>query len=231
MQAVDVMTPNVITVEPDTDVREIARLLLENHISAVPVVNEEQAVLGIVSEGDLMRRVENGTERRKSWWLKSLFHGAGDAGDYVKSHGRKASEIMTRDLITITEDTPLNRIARLLEKHHIKRVPVVRDGRLVGIVSRANLLRGFSATAPDADTPVTADDREIRDAILKEVDKNTSVWVDRINVIVADGAVQLWGLVESQEEQMAVQVAAENTPGVKKIENNLGLVPKGVGGY
>lgn len=231
MQAVDVMTPNVITVGPQADVKEIARLLLDNHISALPVVDDNGKVLGIVSEGDLMRRVENGTGRRKSWWLKSIFVGAGDAGDYVKSHGRLAREIMTPDPITVTEDEPLNRIARLLEKHHIKRVPVVRDGRLVGIVSRANLLRGFSATAPDTETAVTADDREIRDAILKEVDDNTGVWVDRINVIVTDGVVQLWGLVESQEEKMAVQVAAENTPGVKKIENNLGLVPKGVGGY
>ncbi|TFH85643.1 CBS domain-containing protein [Billgrantia azerbaijanica] len=231
MLAVDVMTPNVITVGPEADVREIARLLLDNRISAVPVVDDDDKVLGIVSEGDLMRHLENGNGNRKSWWLRSIFVGAGDAADYVKSHGRLAREIMTRDPITIAEDEPLNRIARLLEKHHIKRVPVVRDGRLVGIVSRANLLRGFSATAPDAETPVTADDREIRDAILKEVDDNTGVWVDRLNVIVTDGVVQLWGLVESQEERMAVQVAAENTPGVKKIENNLGLVPKGVGGY
>jgi CBS domain-containing protein len=230
MQAADVMTSQVITVSLDTDVREIARLLLEHHISAVPVVDDAQKVLGIVSEGDLIRRIENDTDRRKSWWLKSIFAGANDASEYIKSHGRKAREIMTPDPVTISEDESLHRIATLLEKHHIKRVPVVRDGRLVGIVSRANLLRGFSAIAPDAESVVTADDREIRKAILKEVDDNTGVWVDRINVIVADGVVQLWGLVDNREEKMAVQVAAENTPGVKQVENNLGLVPRGVGG-
>ncbi|MCE8032660.1 MAG: CBS domain-containing protein [Halomonas sp.] len=231
MKAVDVMTTKVITVSPDTDVREIARLLLENNISALPVVDESNEVLGIVSEGDLMRRIESGAEHRKSWWLKSIFAGANNASEYIKTHARKAHEIMTRNPITITEDEPLHRVAKLLEKHHIKRVPVVRDDKLVGIVSRANLLRGFSATTPDLETPVTADDREIRDAILKEVDENTGVWVDRINVIVTEGAVQVWGLVESQEEKMAVQVAAENTPGVKSVENNLGMVPRGVGHF
>lgn len=122
-------------------------------------------------------------------------------------------------------------MAKLLEKHHIKRVPVVRDGKLVGIVSRANLLRGFSMTAPDAVTPATTDDREIRDAILGEIEENTGVWVDRINVIVTEGAVQVWGLVESQEEKMAVQVAVENTPGVKSVENNLGMLPRGIGHF
>lgn len=232
MQAADVMTPDVITVTPDTEVREIARLLLEHRISAVPVVDADRKVLGIVSEGDLMRRVENATDRRHSWWLKSIFAAANDASDYVKSHGRRAEEIMTPDPITIDEDKPLYRIAALLEKHHIKRVPVVRDGRLVGIVSRANLLQGFSAAAPDTDMEATPQqDREIRDAILKEINDHTGLMFDRVNVIVSNGVVQLWGLVQSQDEKMAAQVAAENTPGVKRIENNLGLVPFGVSGF
>ncbi|QTF93799.1 CBS domain-containing protein [Halomonas sp. BM-2019] len=225
MQAADVMTQNVITVSPGSEVREIATLLLEHGISAVPVVDDGGQVLGIVSEGDLMRRIENDTARRKSWWLK-LFAGQ-DAADYVKSHGRRAHEIMTPNPITIAEDMPLHEISRLLEKHHIKRVPVVKNDQLVGIVSRSNLLRGFSVSALEAS--VTADDREIREAILKEVDENTGVMVDRVNVMVSDGKVQLWGLVENQQEKMAVQVAAENTPGVKSVENNLGFVPRGMG--
>lgn len=225
MQAADVMTQNVVTVSPNSEVREIATLLLEHGISAVPVVGDGGKVLGIVSEGDLMRRVENDTNRRKSWWLK-LFAGH-DAADYVKSHGRRASEIMTRDPITIDQEMPLHKISRLLEKHHIKRVPVVKNGQLVGIVSRSNLLRGFSVVATEAS--VTADDREIREAILKEVNDNTGVLVDRLNVMVSEGKVQLWGLVENQEEKMAVQVAAENTAGVEAVENNLGFVPRGVG--
>lgn len=228
MQAADVMTTNVISVTADAEVREIASLLLEHGISAVPVIDADQRVLGIVSEGDLMRRVENDTEH-KSWWLK-LISGS-SAGEYVKSHGRRAGEIMTPKPVTIGEDEPLHRIASLLEKHRIKRVPVVRDGKLVGIVSRSNLLRGFSVTAPDTGLDVSADDREIRDAILKEVDENTGVLVDRINVIVAEGNVQLWGLVENQEEKLAVQVAAENTSGVKAVENNLGFVPRGMSSF
>ncbi|MCL7940502.1 CBS domain-containing protein [Halomonas sp. ATCH28] len=227
MQAADVMTPNVITVTPDSEVSEIASLLLEHGISAVPVVDADDKVLGIVSEGDLMRRVENDTDQHKSWWLK-LFSGGGDAVDYVKSHGRKASEIMTPHPLTIAEDEPLHRIASLLEKRRIKRVPVVRDGRLVGIVSRSNLLRGFSVSRQPA---AGGDDRAIRDAILKEVDENTGVMVDRLNVIVADGKVQLWGLVDSKEQRKAVQVAAENIGGVTEVENNLGFMPRGMGGY
>lgn len=226
MQASDVMTRNVISVSPDSEVREIASLLLEHGISAVPVVNAAGKVLGIVSEGDLMRRVELQEERHTSWWLK-LFTGH-DAGEYVKSHGRLAHEVMTPEPITIDETMPLHRIAALLEKHHIKRVPVVSDGKLVGIVSRANLLRGFSV----AETParVTSDDKEIRRAIVEEVETNTDVLVDHINVMVSDGKVQLWGLVESRDQKMAVQVAAENVPGVTSVENNLGFIPRGFGG-
>ncbi|TDR55886.1 BON domain-containing protein [Halomonas ventosae] len=227
MQAADVMTPNVITVSPDSEVSEIASLLLEHGISAVPVVDADDKVLGIVSEGDLMRRVENDTDQHKSWWLK-LFSGGGNAVDYVKSHGRKASEIMTPHPLTIAEDEPLHHIASLLEKRRIKRVPVVRDGRLVGIVSRSNLLRGFSVSRQPA---AGGDDRAIRDAILKEVDQNTGVMVDRLNIIVADGKVQLWGLVDSKEQRQAVQVAAENIDGVTEVENNLGFMPRGMGGY
>ena len=225
MQAADIMTRNVITVGPDSKVREIANVLLENGISAVPVVDARDKVLGIVSEGDLIRRVDNDSGRREPWWLKLV---AGrDPADYVKYHGHRAHEVMTRDPITIDEEMPLHRISTLLEKHQIKRVPVVTAGRLVGIVSRANLLRGFSASEPDAS--VTADDREICKAILKEVDENTGVRADRINVIVTEGRVQLWGLVENSQEKMAVQVAAENTAGVKSVDNNLGFIPRGFG--
>ena len=227
MRAVDVMTPNVITVTLDTEVREIAGLLLEHNISALPVVDASGNVLGIVSEGDLMRRVENGTGRRKSWWLRSIFTGANDASEYIKRHARKAGEIMTPNPVTITEDEPLHRVARMLEKQHIKRVPVVRDGKLVGIVSRANLLQGLAAGST-VESETVADDRAIRDAIIKEIRNNTGVWVERINVIVSQGVVQLWGLVDSQQQKIAAQVAAENTPGVKSVENNLGMMPRGV---
>lgn len=227
MQAVDVMTPNVISVNPGADVQEIASLLVEHGISAVPVVDNDGQVLGIVSEGDLMRRVESEGDKHKSWWLKWL--SGNNPVDYIKSHGRKASEIMTPDPIIIEDDEPLFRIAALLEKHEIKRVPVVSKGKLVGIVSRADLLRGFSVTATD--TTVPTDDREIREAVIKEIEDNTGLLAYRINVIVTNGEVQLWGLVTGQEEKLAAQVAAENIPGVKSVENRLGITPRGVAEY
>jgi len=172
-----------------------------------------------------MRRVKSEGDKHKSWWLKWL--SGNNPVDYVKSHGRKAGEIMTSDPITIEEDEPLYHIAALLEKHGIKRVPVVRKGKLVGIVSRADLLRGFSVTATD--TTVPADDREIRAAVIKEVEEHSGV-AYRVNVIVTDGDVQLWGLVTGQEEKLAAQVAAENIPGVKSVDNHLGITPPGMSG-
>ena len=227
MQAIDIMTPKVVSVGPDTEVQEIAQLLLSHRISAVPVVDEAHQVIGIVSEGDLMRRVKGDGDHRDSWWL-SLFTGGKDAGDYVKSHGRKAHEVMTPNPMTVEENTPLHTIARMLEKHHIKRVPVLREGKLVGIVSRANLLQGI-ANAAVAPTQSPTDDRQIREAILNEVEHNTGVQVEGISVIVDGGTVEVWGLVESLEQKQAVTVAAENVPGVTQVENHLGMMPRGVG--
>ena len=150
MHAADIMTRTVITATPKTEVREIVDLMMQNRISAVPVVDDAGRVIGMVSEGDLMRRVENDTDRRDSWWLSALFSARNDVDAYVKSRGRRAEDIMTRDPITISEDTPLYKIAQTLEKKHIKRVPVVTGGKLVGIVSRSNLLQGFSTMQKDA---------------------------------------------------------------------------------
>ncbi len=225
MQAIDIMTPNVVCVDANANVRDIAQLLLEHRISAVPVVDDERKVLGIVSEGDLMRRVKEDANDNRSWWL-SLFTGGKDAGEYIKSHGRKAYEVMTPNPLTVEENTPLHTIARLLEKHHIKRVPVIREGKLVGIVSRANLLQGI-ANAVVAPTESPADDRQIREAILEEVRQHAGVRTETISIIVDGGAAEIWGLVESLEQKQAVTVAAENTPGVTKVENNLGMMPRG----
>ena len=227
MQAIDIMTPKVVSVGPDTEVRDIAQLLLKHRISAVPVVNEECQLLGIVSEGDLMRRVKDDGEHRDAWWL-TLFSGGKDAGEYVKTHGRKAHEVMTANPLSVAENTPLHTIARMLEKHHIKRVPVLREGKLVGIVSRANLLQGI-ANAEVAPTQSPMDDRQIREAILNEIETNTGVLVEGISVIVDGGSVEIWGLVESLKQKQAVSVAAENVSGVTKVENHLGMMTRGVG--
>ncbi len=225
MQARDLMTTAVVTASPETPVREIASLLLSHRISAVPVVDTANRVLGIVSEGDLMRRAETGTEWHRSWWL-SLTAGADDlAREYVKSHGRRADDVMTREVITIAEDMPAGEIAGLLERRRIKRVPVVRDGHLVGIVSRADLLRGLAAQPPRPEAQSSADDRAIRAQLLGEL--RTSRWASPalINVIVQDGAVHLWGLVRTEEEHQALRVAASNVTGVRAVEDHLVRLP------
>ncbi|MDJ0982302.1 MAG: CBS domain-containing protein [Kiloniellales bacterium] len=225
MQAKDVMTTNVVTVQIGTGVPEIARLLLKHRISAVPVVDSDQRILGIVSEGDLMRRTETDTERRHSWWLEAMLSTEDRAREYIKVHGRKAGDVMTRDLISVTEETPLYEIAGLLEKHHVKRVPVTRDGRLIGIVSRANLLHGFAAKEARTTGPGSSDDQTIRENLLHTLAKEAGLDMALINVIVNDGVVQLWGLVGSGTEKKAAQVSAESTPGVKRVENHLGQAP------
>lgn len=230
MHAAEIMTRNVITATPSTEVREIVDLMIKNRISAVPVVDDGGRVIGMVSEGDLMRRVENNTERRDSWWLAALFSARNDADSYVKSHGRRAEDVMTREPITISEDTPLYKIAQTLEKNHIKRVPVVANGKLVGIVSRSNLLQGFSTMQKDARAGV-ADDTTIRNSIIKEIESKLGISGNTTNVVVVNGVVTLWGLVESAAQKKGAAIAAEGTPGVKEVHNNLGVAPTVIGPY
>jgi CBS domain-containing protein len=222
VQASDIMTSPVVTVGPDAQVGETARLLLENRISAVPVVDGAGKLLGIVSEGDLMRRAETGTERRPSWWLALFTDAEAQARAFVKTHGRRVADVMTRNVVTVAEDTPLEDIADTLEKHRIKRVPVMRGERLVGIVSRADLLHGLVARR---DAPaVTADDRSIKAAVVRALEQ---AHVNRrfLNIVVSGGVVRIWGVVETPEELAAVRVAADNAGG-KTVECNVDTLPK-----
>jgi CBS domain-containing protein len=221
MQARDVMTTRVTTVNPDTPVEQIAQKLLERCISAVPVVQTDGKLVGIVSEGDLMRRPESGTDRAPSWWLSLLLEPAERAARYLKSHGRRAADIMSSPVISVEETENLADIAEILEKHHIKRVPVLRNGEVVGIVSRSNLLQGLAAhkTRPLGET--ARSDQEIRSSILDHAHRDTGMSDEFINVTVTDGVVQLWGLIGSETERKAVHVLAENTPGVRRVEDNL----------
>jgi len=222
MQARDVMTTQVITVAPDTDVREIAKRLLESGISAVPVVERDGRIIGIVSEGDLMRRSESDTERRSSWWLSLLLLPEQKAIDYVKTHGHRAADVMTRQVITANDDASLEEVAEILEKHRIKRVPVVRSDKLVGIVSRANLLHGLVARQSGAKPSM--EDREVKAALEKNL-AGAGVRTQLLNVVVSGGVVHVWGVVVTPEEQAAVLVAAEDAPGVKEIRANVDVLP------
>jgi len=220
MNAADIMTPDVITVPPDTPLDQLVGLMLENRISGVPVTQDD-SIVGIVTEGDLMRRVELGTETRRSHLLELLSGATPLAAEYVRSHGRKASEVMTQAVVTVEHTTPIAEIARLLEARRIKRVPVLRDGKLVGIVSRANLLRAL-ASRLQASPPPLADDRRIRSALLSELRRHKwGTTVAQLDVTAENGVVALWGVVHSEQQRRAVLVSAENTPGVKRVEDHL----------
>ena len=223
MRADEIMSVNVLTVSPDTHVREVARKLIERGVSAVPVVDGEGRLLGIISEGDLMRRRESGTERRPSWWLRLLQNPGDTAADYVKTHGVHAKDVMTRNVITVGESATAAEIAELLEKHRIKRVPVLRQGKVVGIVSRANLLHGLIAQKPPAPPPMTG----LRKAVLAEL-RETGVHT-MIDVVVSDGVVHLWGVVETEGAKNALEAAAESTEGVKSVVNHVCVFPRLVG--
>jgi CBS domain-containing protein len=224
MKAADVMVSAVISVRPTARVEEVARILLANHISAVPVIDEEGELLGIVSEGDLMRRPEAGTERRRSWWLEHLTGKQILASEYVKSHSHKISDVMTRSVITATPDTPLGDIATLLERNRIKRVPIVQNGKVVGIVSRANLLQALATLPTKGATTAHTDDSEIRDQVLSRL--NAELWrPSLLNVTVHDGSVDLWGFVTSNDEKKAARIAVEAIVGVKSINDHLTIPP------
>jgi CBS domain-containing protein len=222
MRAKNIMTTTLITADPETSVRDIAALLLENHISAVPIVNEFDDLVGIVSEGDLMRRSETGTARQRSWWL-TLFADDGLAQDYVKSHGHKASDVMTKNVVTVDPDTLGSEIAATLEKHRIKRVPVMQDGKLVGIVSRANLLHGLAAY--QVSTAPKPGDEEIRETLLAAF-REAGIRAHLINVVVQDGEVRLFGALRTEAERDAVRVATENVDGVSGVKDETVVVPE-----
>jgi len=221
MKASDIMTSPVITAGPRTPVSEIAALLFRNHISAVPIVDDGKLV-GMVSEADLLLRHEIGTdraERATSWWLR-LFAENRTAADYVKSHARQASDVMTRDVVSVAPDTPVAEIAGLLATRGIKRVPVLQGGALVGIVSRANLVQALAGTHPPDGRLTQPADQAIRGRLQAELARQPW-WHDAAsNVMVTDGVVHYFGTVRSDDEQDAARVAAENIPGVRGVEDH-----------
>ena len=230
MRAMDVMTTNVITVEPDTSVQELATLLSDRGISGVPVVDRDNRLVGVVSEGDLLHRAETGTERRtqrrRSRWLDNFASDQAAARDYVIAHGRTVREIMTRDVISVSDTTELADIATLLETRRIRRVPVVRDGQLVGIISRANLVRALAMTKSESAIEADSDDRTIRQKLVAELTGQEWVHMWGADIIVRDRVVHLWFSDDrSDEERQAVRIAAENIPGVRQVQEHIVPVP------
>ena len=223
MRAAQIMTRPVITVGPDTSIVEAARTMLQHHISALPVINAEGNLIGIISEGDFMRRAEIGTQRKPGRWLKCLVGPGKSASDFVHEHGRKVWEVMTPNPLVISEQASLEEIVRSMESTSIHHLPVMRETGLVGMVTRSNLLQAVADLAQDVAEP-TADDDQLRDSIIAAI--GNADWSPcRLSVIVRNGNVTLSGFITDERYRRAAMVAAENISGVKTVRDHLCLVP------
>jgi CBS-domain-containing membrane protein len=226
MRAKDIMVTEVITVGPQASVRDVAKLLLSNRISALPVVDEHGELIGIISEGDLARRAELGTNPHRSWWLEMFSRKSKEAlaKEYLKSRGSKVRDVMTKNVITAKPTTSLRDIATLLEKHRIKRVPIVAKGKMIGIVSRANLIQALASLPKDTKRNMISDSR-VRKKVVKQLQAEKWAKGSLLNVTVHNGMVKLWGIVDTEAEKEAVRVAVELVEGVRAIENNVTVLP------
>jgi len=222
MNAADVMTQPVISVAPEATIAEAARLMLLHRISGLPVTESSGKVVGMVTEGDLLRRAELGTEHRRRRWVELLVGPGRLAGDYIDTHGRKVGEVMTGTVVSVTPQETLSAVVDVMEERHIKRVPVIEQGRLVGIISRANLVRALVQRLTEAAAAEpNATDTEIQDRVRAILEREP--WGPRfsVEVTVKDGIVQLNGAVTDDRERTALRVAAENVPGVKGVRDRL----------
>ena len=223
MKAADVMSSKVISVSAAASIVEAAKLMLQHHISGLPVLNAEQRIVGIVTEGDFLRRAETGTPRQRPRWLDFVLGPGRLADEYVRTFGRKIEEIMTPDPLCISEDTPLEDVVRIMERHRIKRLPVVKEDRVVGIVSRANLVQALVSLLPETKTDHPKD-AEIRGRILAEIASRPWMPGSMVNIVVRDGIVELWGTIFDDRERQALRVAAENVDGVKAVKDHIVFV-------
>ena len=217
MQVRDVMTQNVISVLANETVLKAVRTMLQNRISGLPVIDAEGNLVGMVTEGDFLRRGEIGTQRRRPKWLEFLVGPGRLADEYVHTSGRKIEEVMTREPVTVTEDDSLETVVELMERRRIKRLPVLREGKVIGIVSRANLMHALASLARDTEAP--AGDSATRDSILAAFGKQP--WAPQINVVVKNGVAELWGTIMDERERRACVVTAENVAGVKEVHDHL----------
>ena len=220
MRAIDVMVRDVVTVHPDTDVADAIKLLAERDVSALPVLDKDGNLVGLLSEADMIHRAEIGTEKHRPWWLEAVTGASTLAEEFAKSHGKKVGEVMTDGVISVTEETPLSEIAALFERKRIKRVPVVKDGKLVGIVSRSNLIQALASVIGRIDEHDDTD-RKIRLELLARLkDQPWTGFGDR-NITVGNRVVHLWGLVGSEAERKALLALAEGVPGVTRVSDEM----------
>jgi CBS domain-containing protein len=220
MIVADVMTRNCITIAPDATVEEAVNLMLSRHFSGLFVVDKTGLLVGVITEGDLLRREELGTQRDRPWWLRLLASPARQASDFTRANGRHVRDVMTEDVLSIGQDAKLEDVVATMEKHRIKRLPVTADGKVVGVVSRADLLRALIGRVRNAE-PLATDDRTIRTAILNGLEAQSWAPTTTLNVTVAEGVVDLWGTITNDEERHGIRVIAENTSGVKEVHDHL----------
>ena len=220
MRAIDVMVRDVVTVRPDTDVAEAVKLLAEHDVSALPVVNVAGNLVGVLSEADLIHRAEIGTEKQRPWWLEAVTGASTLAEEFAKSHGKRVGEIMTDGAISVAEETPLSEIAAIFERKRIKRVPVVKDGKLVGIVSRSNLIQALASLVGRVDQQDKTD-RQIRLNLLSRLKDQPWTGFGERNITVNNRIVHLWGLVGSEAERKALLALAESISGVSRVSDEM----------
>jgi CBS domain-containing protein len=220
MKVGEAMTRGVISIASESLMTKAAHMMLKYDVSGLPVVNAKGELVGIITEGDFLRRAELGIEQNRGGWIRYVTDIGPLAAEYARSHGRKVSQVMTKHVVTITEDTSLEEVVRLMEDHRIKRVPVLRGDKLVGIVSRGNLLHAFIVLSPKTSTA------PVSDATIKtqiEAELQEEVWIARANVevIVNEGVVELRGVIFDERQRMALNIADENVPGVTRVEDHL----------
>jgi CBS domain-containing protein len=220
MKASDVMTSDVVSIKTEATILDAVQLMLERRISGLPVIDASGTLVGMVTEGDFLRRRETSTQRKRGRLLEFLLGPGRLAEEYIRASGRQVDEVMTRDVRTVEEDAPLEKIVYLMERHRIKRIPVTRNGKVVGIVTRANLMRAVATLALEA-RPVPASDSAIRERLIADLKSQSWAPVGAIDVVVTDGVVKLTGALTDERERQALRIAAENIPGVMKVEDHL----------
>jgi CBS domain-containing protein len=220
MIVADVMTRNVISVAPEATVEDAVKLMLARSIAGLMVVDKQGELAGVVTEGDLLRRDELGTERHRPWWLCLLVSPARQAADFTRANGRHVRDVMTIDVISVPHDATLEAVVAIMEKNRIKRLPVTRDGRVIGVVSRSDLLRALIGRVRHA-APGAMDDASIRTAILDALEAKPWAPMTTLNVTASHGVVDLWGTITNEDERHAIRITAENTPGVTRVHDHM----------
>ena len=221
MQAKDIMTAKVETVSPTTSVQDAAQLMVDKRVSGLPVVSSDGALLGIVSEGDLLHRGELGTERKRSFWLRIFTDSDELASEYAKSHGRTVDDIMTRHVVAVRENAELREVADVLERHRVKRVPVTDGGKLKGIITRGDLVRAFTMSRAPSGAATSLSDADIQKAIIDKMRGLDWLEASYVNVIVSGGKAELWRVVTSPEQHKALRVLAAEVPGVTAVDDRI----------